>query len=148
LPPFASDPLPVATTAAAERNGRFSPDGNWIAYQSDEGGRNEVYVQPFPGTMAQRQRVSLGGGTSPQWGRRGTELYFIAADNRLMVATATAGLAEQRRTIEFSTPKPLFPNPLPPGSEYDTVRDGDRFLVMRPAEESLPITVLTNWVPK
>ena len=148
LPPFASDPIPVATTAAAERNGRFSPDGNWIAYQSDEGGRNEVYVQPFPGTFAQRQRVSLGGGTSPQWGRRGAELYFIAADNRLMVTTATTGLADQRRTIEFGTPKPLFATPLPQGSEYDTVRDGERFLVMRPAEESPPIIVLTNWSPK
>jgi Tol biopolymer transport system component len=148
LPPFATDPIPVATTAAAERNGRFSPDGNWIAYQSDESGRNEVYVQPFPGTYAQRQRVSLGGGTSPQWGRRGAELYFIAADNRLMVTTATTGLADQRRTIEFGTPKPLFSTPLQQGSEYDTVRDGDRFLVMRPAEESPPIIVLSNWNPK
>ncbi|HET9130692.1 MAG TPA: hypothetical protein VFO86_07090, partial [Terriglobia bacterium] len=75
-------------------------------------------------------------------------LYFIAADNRLMVTTATTGLAGERRTIEFGTPKPLFPIPLPQGAEYDTVRDGDRFLVMRPAEESPPIIVLTNWNPK
>jgi Tol biopolymer transport system component len=148
FPPYAGDPIVVAQTPALERNARFSPDGNWIAYQSDESGRNEVYVQPFPGTLSQRQRVSLSGGTSPQWGRKGRELYFIAADNRMMIAAATPALVGDRRTIEFATPKPLFGKPLPQGTEYDTVRDGDRFLVMMPVEESPPIIVLTKWGPQ
>jgi dipeptidyl aminopeptidase/acylaminoacyl peptidase len=145
VPPNKGAPVPVAQTLAAETKGRFSPDGNWIAYQSDEGGRNEVYVQPFPGTPAQRQRVSLNGGTSPQWGRKGRELYFISGDNRLMVATASS--AENSRSLEFGTPKALFRSPLPQGAEYDTSRDGDRFLILAPVEEPPPIIVLTNWMP-
>lgn len=145
--PGAPAPVPVATSPATERNARFSPDGNWIAYQSDEGGRNEVYVQPFPGTQAQRQRVSLGGGVSPQWGRKGRELYFISADNRLMVVSADATLNEGKRNIEFGNPKPLFPSPLPQGAEYDTGSDGDRFLILAPVEDFPPIIVLNNWIP-
>jgi hypothetical protein len=138
VPPNNGSPVPVAQTLASERSGRFSPDGKWIAYQSDETGRNEVYVQPFPGTMGQRQRVSLNGGTSPQWGRKGRELYFISGDNKLMLAGASSG--------EFDTPKPLFKSPLPQGAEYDTVLDGDRFLILAPIEETPPIIVLNNWM--
>ncbi|HEX4997354.1 MAG TPA: hypothetical protein VFY29_03960 [Terriglobia bacterium] len=145
--PNQTSPVPVAQTPANERNGRFSPDGAWIAYQSDESGRNEVYVQSFPGTMARRQRLSLNGGVSPQWGRKGRELYFISADNHLMVATAEVTVSGDRQSIEFSTPKPLFNAPLPPGAQYDTVRDGDRFLVIAPVEETPPIIVLSNWQP-
>jgi dipeptidyl aminopeptidase/acylaminoacyl peptidase len=149
LPPNQGDPIPVAQApAAAERNPRFSPDGNWIAYQSDESGRFEIYVQPFPGSAAQRQRVSLGGGTLPQWGRNGRELFFISGtDSRLMVAPAVATVNAEKRNIEFSTPKALFPSPLPQGSEYDVDRAGDRFLVIAPVEDSPPIVVLPNWVP-
>jgi Tol biopolymer transport system component len=143
--PNQSSPVPVAQTPATERNGRFSPDGAWIAYQSDESGRNEVYIQPFPGTIAQRQRLSLNGGVSPQWGRKGRELYFISADNHLMTATAQTIVNGERRSIEFSTPKPLFNAPLPPGAEYDTALDGDRFLIIAPVEETPPIIVLSNW---
>ncbi|HEX4998634.1 MAG TPA: hypothetical protein VFY29_10425, partial [Terriglobia bacterium] len=145
LPANSENPIPVAQTQASERNGRFSPDGAFIAYQSDDGGRNEVYVQPFPGTVSQRQRVSLNGGISPQWGRKGRELYFISADNRLMVATAAPGT--DRGTLEFSTPKPLFPGTLPQGAEYDTVNDGDRFLVLTIVGEPSPIVVMKNWMP-
>jgi Tol biopolymer transport system component len=145
LPPNNAPPVPVAQTLASERNGRFSPDGAWIAYQSDEGGRNDVYVQPFPGTISQRQRVSLSGGISPQWGRKGGELYFISGDNRLMVSTAVPG--KEKSVLEFSTPKPLFKSPLPQGAEYDTARDGDRFLILAPIGEPSPIIVLNNWMP-
>jgi Tol biopolymer transport system component len=145
LPPNSENPIPVAQTQASERNGRFSPDGKWIAYQSDEGGRNEVYVQPFPGSIDQRQRVSLNGGVSPQWGRAGKELYFISADNRLMVAEATP--AGDKTALEFNTPKALFRSPLPQGAEYDTVNNGDRFLIMTTVGEPSPIVVLNNWMP-
>jgi hypothetical protein len=147
LPPNQNNPVSVAQTSAAERNARFSADGAWIAYQSDEGGRNEVYVQPFPGTLAQRQRLSLNGGVSPQWGRKGRELYFLSADNRLMVATVESAVAGDRPVIEFTTPKPLFNAPIPPGAEYDTVNDGDRFLILAPVEDTPPIIVLSNWQP-
>lgn len=140
-------PVAIAETQAAERNARFSPDGKWIAYQSDEGGRDEIYVQPFPGTTRQRQRVSLNGGASPQWGRKGRELYFISADNRLMATPAVDGTGNDKAPLEFQTPKPLFKSPLPPGAEFDTAQDGDRFLILAPIEETPPIVVLSNWLP-
>jgi Tol biopolymer transport system component len=137
--------VPVAQSLAGERNGRFSPDGKSIAYQSDESGRVEVYVQPFPGTPDQRQRVSLNGGTNPQWGRKGRELYFVSADNRLMVATATP--SGEKGALEFATPKQLIKSPLPQGAEYDTAQDGDRFLILAPVGDPSPIIVLNNWAP-
>jgi Tol biopolymer transport system component len=145
LLPNRADSVPVAQTAASERNGRFSPDGNWIAYQSDESGRNEIYVQPFPGALTQRQRVSLNGGVSPQWGRKGGELYFISGDNHLTVATVSGA---EKGSIEFNTPKPLFKSALPQGAEYDTALDGDRFLVLAPVGDPSPIVVLQNWAPE
>jgi Tol biopolymer transport system component len=145
FPPAAAEPITIANSPAMERNARFSPDGNWIAYQSDETGRNEVYVQPFPGSALQRQRVSLSGGTSPQWGRAGGELYFLGADSRLMVVTVTRSGDAKQPAIQLATPKALINAALPPGSEYDTVDDGNRFLVMTSAEETPPIIVLPNW---
>jgi hypothetical protein len=89
--------------------------------------------------------VSLAGGVSPQWGRKGAELYFVSGDNRLMVSTAVPG--REKGTLEYSTPKPLFKSPLPQGAEYDTARDGDRFLILAPVGEPPPIIVLNNWMP-
>jgi dipeptidyl aminopeptidase/acylaminoacyl peptidase len=146
LPAPRATPVTVAQTPASERNGRFSSDGRWIAYQSDQTGRNEIYVQPFPGTIDQRQRVSLNGGTSPQWGRKGRELYFMSADNHLMVAAANP--TSEKGSLEFNTPKQLFRSPLPQGTEYDTTLDGDRFLILSPAGEPPPIIVLSNWIPE
>jgi Tol biopolymer transport system component len=65
---------------------RFSPDGRWVAYQSNESGRNEVYVAPFPGPGGKWQ-VSTAGGTFPRWRNDGRELYYLAPDNRLMTAS-------------------------------------------------------------
>ena len=81
-------PFDVARTSFAESNGRFSPDGRWVAYQSNETGRAEVYVQPFPGPGPKSQ-VSVGGGTLPRWPRDGGELFYLAPDNRLMVVSVS-----------------------------------------------------------
>jgi Tol biopolymer transport system component len=139
-------PTPVSASQAAERGGRFSPNGAWIAYQSDERGRSEVYVQPFPGNANQRQRVSLSGGSSPEWDPKRQALYFLSADNRLMIATTQANA--DNTSIEFSTPKALFEKPLPQGTEYAVAPDGERFLLLQPSEDSPPITVLSGWAPK
>src|SRR5512133_3121725 len=76
---------PVATTDALETMGQFSPDGRYVAYVSDESGREEVYVTQFPATGS-RWQVSQGGGTEPRWRRDGRELFFFAPDDRLMAA--------------------------------------------------------------
>jgi dipeptidyl aminopeptidase/acylaminoacyl peptidase len=140
------EPIPVATSSAAEQNGRFSPSGAWIAYQSDESGRNEIYVQPFPGAANQRQRVSLNGGSRPQWDPRNEGLFFLSADNHIMIATAESGA--DNRSITFGTPRPLFNKSLAQGAEYEVAPDGERFLVIQPVEDSPPITVLSNWAPR
>src|SRR5262249_38940792 len=69
-------PFPFLQTPFAESGGRFSPDGKWVAYQSNESGRSEVYVQPFPGPGAKFQ-ISTDGGANPLWRRDGKELFFL-----------------------------------------------------------------------
>ena len=85
--PMAGDPKPWSflNSTFNERTGAFSPDGHWVAYQSDESGRVEVYVRPFPGPGGQWQ-VSTAGGKDPRWRPDGKELYYIAPDSRLMAA--------------------------------------------------------------
>ncbi len=75
--------FPVVQTKFNERDGQFSPDGKWIAYQSDESGRWEVYVQPFVGPGGKLQ-ISTNGGAQVRWRRDGKELFYIGLDNRLM----------------------------------------------------------------
>ena len=83
-------PHPFVQTASDERDGQFSPDGKWVAYQSNEAGHNEIYLQPFPGP-GHRIQVSAGGGQQVRWARSGTgsELFYIAADQRLTSVRVT-----------------------------------------------------------
>src|SRR6202011_5468741 len=74
---------PFAQTPFDETQGRFSPDGRWVAYVSNESGRNQVYAQTFPSTGAKYQ-ISTMGGAVPQWKRDGKEIYYLAADGKLM----------------------------------------------------------------
>jgi eukaryotic-like serine/threonine-protein kinase len=120
------------------RQGRFSPDGRWLAYVSDESGNNEVYVQAFPGPDGKWQ-VSANGGTNPQWRRDGRELFFVSAEKRLMaVAVGNHGA-----TLELSVPRVLFEMRR---SAYDVGPDG-RFLIFQPEESkpAVPIDVVINW---
>ena len=79
-------PFPFANTNFNENAGQFPPDGSWVEYQSNESGRDEVYVRPFPGHGGKRQ-VSTGGGIAPRWRRNGKELFDIAPDDRMMAAS-------------------------------------------------------------
>ena len=147
------DPFPVVQTDFEDRNGQLSPDGRWIAYESIESGRWEVYVQPFPGPGAKVQ-VSVNGGAQPRWGSDGKELFFIALDDRLMAVPialpASAGSAEP------GAPTPLFGTRVGGAvqsfsrQQYFVSPDGQRFLmntILQTAPLS-PITVIVNWVPK
>ena len=137
-------PIPVASGAL---RGRFSPDGRWVAYESDESGRNEIYVQTFP-DLARKVQVSTGGGTAPVWRGDGRELFFRSPDDRLMVVRISSSGPQ----IETGTPSVLFALPAGPnraGSSawYAASRDGQRFLVNTFVEGASPITVLLNWKP-
>jgi Tol biopolymer transport system component len=96
-------PIPVAQTAATENGGVFSPDGQWVAYDSTETGRSEVYVQAFP-AGGDRHQVSQNGGIQPTWSRDGREIYFLSVNNRLM----TAPVSVANGNFESFTPQTLF----------------------------------------
>jgi hypothetical protein len=133
----------VAAGPANETNGRFAPSGKWVAYQSDGvGGRNEIFVQPFPEAGAPK-KVSNSGGINPRWARGGRELYFLSADFHVMVSAVT--LSANGEILDIMPPVPLFPSALPAGSEFEVTADGERFLINTPLEEAPPIFVLSNW---
>ena len=81
-------PHPFVQTAFQERDGQFSPDGKWVAYQSNDAGHFEIYLQPFPGP-GNRIQVSAGGGQQVRWARNGSELFYIAGDQRLTSVRVT-----------------------------------------------------------
>lgn len=102
-------PFPVIQTAFDEQSGQFSPDGKWIAYQSNESGRQDVYVQPFPGP-GEKRRISIDGGTHVRWRPGGKELFYIAPDGRLMVVPIRVG--PNGHDPEIGTSEALFAPPL------------------------------------
>jgi Tol biopolymer transport system component len=138
-------PFVVVQSNFVETNARFSPDGRWIAFESNETGREEVFVQPFPGP-GRNWQISTNGGIAPQWHGDGREIYYLAPDNRLMAVPvkldATAPL------VDAGNPVALFP--LRPGAAYAAAPDGQRFLVNTPTDEATasPITVVLNWKPQ
>jgi Tol biopolymer transport system component len=144
-------PFPFLNTTYNERLGQFSPDVRWVAYVSNESGRDEIYVRPFPGPGGQAL-VSAGGGISPRWSPDGNELYYIAPDATLMAAP----IAVQGSTLEPGTPVSLFRSRIWGGGtttyqrdQYDVARDG-RFLINVTTDDAgtPPLTLLQNWKPK
>jgi serine/threonine protein kinase len=133
-------PIDVANTSFAEVGGRFSPDGRWVAYMSNEPGLREIFVQPFPGPGPKVQ-VSTGGGQWPRWRRDGRELFYISADDRLM----TVPLAWSGGRFEAGPPQPLFA--LRGTSGYEPSPDGQRFLTVTSVSDASPISVILNWKP-
>jgi Tol biopolymer transport system component len=122
---------------------RFSPDSRWVAYQSDESGRAEVYVDSFPQPHGKAQ-ISTSGGAYPQWGPGGRELFYASPANKLMAV----GLKIGADSLEPSAPRELFPLPsVDMGiNPYETAPDGQRFLVFgTPQQAPQPLTVIVNW---
>jgi Tol biopolymer transport system component len=147
-------PLPLHRTEFDEPDGRFSPDGRWLAYVSNESGRYEVYVQPFArGPLPQgisndgvKWLISGNGGSSPMWLQDSKELYYIDLDGKLIAVTISAGSG-----FHAGVPKVLFRVPpkgaRKPGMKWWTPSpDGKRFLFLVPeAREEPPVTVVLNW---
>ena len=146
LPMFGDrQPFPFLQTEFNEQQAQFSPDGKWIIYTSDESGAPEVYVQTFPASEG-KWRVSTGGGGQPRWRHDGRELFYIAADRKLMAVDVKLGA-----TFEASVPKPLFSTRVISLTEfrnqYVPTSDGQRFLINSTLEETstTPINVVVNW---
>ena len=145
-------PVPVVATSFNETNAQFSPDGRWIAFQSNESGQPEIYVQPFlrPG---HKVRISTAGGVQARWRRDGKELFYLAADQRLMAVPIQVD-AQLLNGVDVGTPAALFTTSLAgvpqngSGRHYMVSRDGQRFLMDTLREVTIPITVVLNWKPK
>src|SRR5262249_26968462 len=135
-------PIPFPQTEFNEQGGRFSPDGRWMAYVSDESTREEVYVQSFP-TSGGKWQISKNGGSYPKWWRDGKELFYLAADKKIRAVKVNPA-----STLQAGAPKPLFETRI----SYYFLRfavtgDGQRFLVPTPTGEarSSPAIVVLNW---
>jgi Tol biopolymer transport system component/tRNA A-37 threonylcarbamoyl transferase component Bud32 len=133
-----------------ETRGVFSPNSRWVAYDSNESGRFEVYVRPFPDPSAGQSRVSVDGGRFARWSRDGRELYYLSPAGTLMVLSVniaadvfTHGTARELfRTRIAATEMDDLHHP------YDVSADGRFLMRVPPQEEVSPITVLLNWDPE
>jgi Tol biopolymer transport system component len=137
-------PLILVSGTALVDEFRFSPDRHWVAYNSDESGRQEVYIAPFPSTGS-RWQVSTSGGVQPRWRGDSRELFYLASDGTLTAATIRAGAVP-----DIGRPTPLFKSGIVPTYNLDhfsVTADGERFLVRAPVagrDEAL-LKIVVNW---
>jgi Tol biopolymer transport system component len=140
-------PFSYLSTDFHEGGGRFSPDGRWIAYRSNETGQNEIYVRAFPAPSAVIL-ISSGGGREPRWRRDGRELFYLGPRGQVMAVEVTTSpafrvIGAARRLFDA----PIYGGPARTNS-FDVTADGQRFLVNTlPGARTDPgsITVVTNW---
>lgn len=147
-------PFPLVQSRFEEVGGQFSPDGRWVAYASDETGRYEIYIRPFPGPGGKWQ-VSIAGGIHPRWGPDGREIFYLGPDNRLIAVPIE--VSADGRALSPAAPVGLFATRMATGgnapaagyasrAQYAVTRDG-RFLMNVEADDAAPapITVVLNW---
>jgi eukaryotic-like serine/threonine-protein kinase len=137
---------PFLRTPFNESAPRFSPDGRWLAYISDESGRWEIYVQPYPGPGGKWQ-ISTEGGTEPVWNRNGRELFYRRGDKMMAVdITTQSSFSAGNPRVLFEGRYALTPLTFP---NYDVSPDGQRFLMLKPSEQAgaapTQINVVLNW---
>jgi Tol biopolymer transport system component len=148
LPGDNAIPVPFMQTGFTEEQGRFSPNGRWVAYVSNESGLSEVYVREFANdfvggsaSTGTRMLVSRGGGTAPRWRGDGREIFYVAPNGKMMAVQVQAG-----QGIQVGTRTPLFQVPAN-RVVGDVTPDGKRFLLVTPVgpSASVPFTVVLDW---
>jgi Tol biopolymer transport system component len=141
-------PRTFIATPYDEGSGVFSPDGRWVAYTSDESGRNEIHVAAFP-DASRRYRVTSGGGSHPRWSRDGRELFYVSGRNMMSVP-----VEKQEADLAFGQSRTLFEKQLQTygatafyqPSRYDVSSDGRFLVLLRAGEEAPPpISLVFNW---
>ena len=148
-----AEPSAVVQTPFEEDNGEIAPDGRWVAYDSNETGRFEVYVQSFP-SPGRKWQISTAGGIAPRWRHDGQELFYIAPDGALMGVPLRPSADDQGPVR--GAPARLFRVPIAYGGsiqggnvrqQYAVAIDGQHFLVNTTINDSLetPITIVQNW---
>jgi Tol biopolymer transport system component len=135
---------PLVQTPFSERSPAFSPDGRWLAYVTNESGRDEVYVQAFPGPGG-RSQVSTDGGVTPVWARNGREIFYRNGDKMMAVPIESSG-----QTLQPGTPVPLFEKRYlySTGDQYyDVSSDGQRFVMLKQDAGNVArsIVVVQEW---
>ena len=142
-----SKEFPVIKSSTWARDGRFSPDGKWVAYASNESGQDEVYLAPFPGPGPKLQ-ISATVGASPRWRGDGRELYFYSGNNEIDAVSIAIPGGE----VRVGSPRKLFPVTLGSNSffspAYDVTSDGKKFIVYSIGDANLgqmPLSLLVNW---
>jgi len=143
----AGESIPFATTKYSESEGMFSPDGHWIAYTSDESGKEEVYLGSFPASQGEgiKIQISRNGGRQPHWRGDGRELFYLSLDKKMMAVEVS-----QTGSVHLGAPTLLFE--LPANVEqsdysawpWDVTTDGKRFLIGKSKAVSEPVTVVLN----
>jgi len=141
-----SEPAKFIATPFNEEQGRFSPNGRWIAYTSNESGQSDVYVREFSADFGRSSAnsagsvlVSRGGGTAPRWRGDGREMFYLAANGKMMAVDVSIG-----PEFHAGMPAPLFQTA--PGTTVgDVTSDGKRFLLVTPPSASAPFIVVLNW---
>jgi eukaryotic-like serine/threonine-protein kinase len=142
LPLMGGASIPIGPRDAITRDGHFSADSQYVAYVSNESGRNEIYVEGLPPAKA-RIKVSQGVGTNPRWGQGSRELFFLSSDRKMMVAEVQLG-----PTLSAGVPRQLAPDDASLNNRgFEVSPDAQRFLVRQLVEDApdTPITVVLNW---
>jgi hypothetical protein len=124
----------------------FSPDGRWLAFSSDESGRTEVYVVPFPDVGSARWAVSMQGGSDPLWSRRGDELFYRDATDRIVsvsVKTAPTFSPGVSRVLFSASAYASYPG----HRQFDVSPDGRRFVMLLPVQDTVRtrVVLVKNW---
>jgi len=137
------DTTPFLQTSSNEKGAEISPNGRWVAYESDESGRPQIYICPFPQAEPKRQ-VSIEGGTDPLWKPNGRELFYRDGYKIMSVETETEG------TLALAQPQLLFESDsyLTSEGSYDVTADGEHFVMIDQSESARPPTELVlvqNW---
>jgi Tol biopolymer transport system component len=142
-------PFAVVQTPFEERDGQFSPDGTWIAYQSNESGRHEVYIQPLKSGGGERLRISTNGGVQARWRADGRELFYLTPEGQLMAVPIES--VDGGRSLRPGAAVPLFQTRLGATQgvalhSYVVAPDGERFLLDSVVEQqAAPIALILNW---
>jgi hypothetical protein len=140
----------LLATPAHEGNPSISPDGRWVAYDSDTEGQIAVYVGPYPDVGSRRWKISSGGGRHPLWSRRGDEIYFVGPTGNVMAAqvelTPTFAPGKVTELFPNSSEQPYFHGG---GRSYDVSLDG-RFLMVKSMKKApaASLVVVLNWFPE
>jgi Protein kinase domain/WD40-like Beta Propeller Repeat len=145
LVPFAGQSQPLLHSMFSELNAELSPDGRWLAYQSNESGRNEIYVRPFPDVTGGRWQVSTGGGRTPLWGRTAGELFYRSGEGAVMAVRGESGPAWRGSLPTQVLPARYWDDSGTTSRTFEVAPDGQRFLMIKDTNDNREFVVVQNW---